>query len=258
MTKTNTPAFVVALALLFLLGAQAPRASAATGPVVARVAGVEIGAGEAGLTVDAGGKASLPDSAVARERSLRTLQFLCMRVIATEYVREHKLLATDAEIRECSDSLRGEVRTQVADANRMKAVLTEKRKARGITAAERKKIDEQLAAIKRFVKAATAKEKQRKAKGLSPQEIEYARHAVESRKFQQAIYAQYGGVVADTKFGPDLIGARKGIMEEWEKSGRLTIPDSTIRNALFAWLAMPPQRVIPKDKVVIPAPWKTR
>ncbi|KPK20242.1 MAG: hypothetical protein AMJ67_01935, partial [Betaproteobacteria bacterium SG8_41] len=79
---------------------------------------------------------------------------------------------------------------------------------------------------------------------------------VEMWKMNKALYDEYGGVVALTRFGPDPHGARAALLADYERQGLLHISDPLLRNEVIAVLETRPSMVIPPDSVDFTPYWK--
>jgi hypothetical protein len=75
-------------------------------------------------------------------------------------------------------------------------------------------------------------------------------------KMNKAIYEEYGGVVARTRFGPDPHGARAALLRDYEERALLSIADTVLRAEVRATLAAKPLNVIPPDQVDFTPYWK--
>lgn len=79
---------------------------------------------------------------------------------------------------------------------------------------------------------------------------------VEIWKVNQALYRQYGGVVALTKFGHDPHGARAAFYADCEKQGKLRFHDTALREAFFTLLAEKPRFIVEPGKADFTPYWK--
>lgn len=79
---------------------------------------------------------------------------------------------------------------------------------------------------------------------------------IEMWKMNQALYVQYGGVVALTEFGPDPQGARAALFADYERQGLLIFYDQALRRQFFDFLAEKPQMVMNPDVVDFTPYWK--
>ena len=72
----------------------------------------------------------------------------------------------------------------------------------------------------------------------------------------EALYEEYGGVVALTRFGHDPHGARAALLKDYERRGLLRIADPLLRDQVMAVLdAKPSMTVAPEDVDFTPY-WK--
>jgi len=79
---------------------------------------------------------------------------------------------------------------------------------------------------------------------------------VELWKMNEALYEEYGGVVALTRFGHDPHGARAALLKDYERRGLLRIADPLLRDQVMAVLdAKPSMTVAPEDVDFTPY-WK--
>ena len=85
-----------------------------------------------------------------------------------------------------------------------------------------------------------------------------AQHAqwIELWKLSQAMYEQYGGIVALTHFGPFPHGARVALLEDYERRGLLQFSDAQLRERLFALLATRPQMALAPGQVDFTPFWR--
>ncbi len=79
---------------------------------------------------------------------------------------------------------------------------------------------------------------------------------IESWKMNRALYAQFGGIVALTRFGPFPHGARLALLEDYERRGLLQFSDAQLRERLFALLAIRPQMTLVPAQVDFTPYWK--
>jgi hypothetical protein len=79
---------------------------------------------------------------------------------------------------------------------------------------------------------------------------------VEMWKMNRALYQQYGGVVALTRFGPDPHGARAALVADYERRGLLRFSDAGLRERLSARLEARPSMVVAPERVDFTPYWK--
>ncbi len=79
---------------------------------------------------------------------------------------------------------------------------------------------------------------------------------IEQWKMNKALYEQYGGVVALTRFGPDPHGARAALMADYERRGLLRFSDPAQRERVFAWLNRRPSMVTRPEEVDFTPYWE--
>lgn len=79
---------------------------------------------------------------------------------------------------------------------------------------------------------------------------------IEQWKMNKALYEQYGGIVAITRFGPDPHGARAALMADYERRGLVRFSDTAQRERVFAWLNRRPSMVTRPADVDFTPYWK--
>ena len=79
---------------------------------------------------------------------------------------------------------------------------------------------------------------------------------IEAFNYHHAIYEEFGGVVASTKFGPDPAGAKQALAENLEQSGKLEIVDPKVREAFWNGLRKPPRFVVENEQIDFTPFWK--
>jgi len=79
---------------------------------------------------------------------------------------------------------------------------------------------------------------------------------IEQWKVNKALYDQYGGIVALTRFGPDPHGARAALMADYERRGLVRFSDPAQRGRILAWLNRRPSMVTRPEEVDFTPYWK--
>ena len=87
-------------------------------------------------------------------------------------------------------------------------------------------------------------------------EAQARRQWVEMWKMNEALYRQYGGVVALTRFGPFPHGARLALIQDYERRGLLVFTDAELRGQFYTLLAARPSMALPPADVDFTPPWK--
>jgi len=79
---------------------------------------------------------------------------------------------------------------------------------------------------------------------------------IEQWKMNKALYEQYGGVVALTRFGLDPHGARAALLADYERRDLVRFSDAAQRERVFAWLNRRPSMVTRPEEVDFTPYWK--
>jgi hypothetical protein len=79
---------------------------------------------------------------------------------------------------------------------------------------------------------------------------------IEQWKMNKALYEQYGGIVALTRFGPDPHGARAALLADYERRDLVRFSDAAQRERVFTWLNRRPSMVTRPEDVDFTPYWK--
>ena len=186
--------------------------------------------------------------------ALGRLLDLVWRRAARHYVEQNGLDATADEVAELAAYHREFERKDRAQRARKLEELNQRLAALDLDAKQREWLEEFRAVLTRLARHDASNE------GLTgPDAEEQAALSgpwIEFWKTNRAIYEQYGGVVALTRFGPDPQGARLALIEDYERQGLIRFHDAGLRERLLAWLAAPPPLVIPPGEVDFTPYWR--
>ena len=185
---------------------------------------------------------------------LKRLFDLVWRRAARHYVEHNGLDATAGEVAELATYHREFERKDRAQRARKLEELNQRLAALDLDAKQREWLEEFRAVLTRLARHDASNE------GLTgPDAEEQAALSgpwIEFWKTNRAIYEQYGGVVALTRFGPDPQGARLALIEDYERQGLIRFHDAGLRERLLGWLAAPPPLVIPPGEVDFTPYWR--
>lgn len=193
-------------------------------------------------------------AADGEQAEVTRLHDLLWRRVSRHYIEHHGLAATEAELAEASAYHREYERKDRAQRARKLAEIDHRLAGGALKAGERAWLEEFHAVLKRLARrdaendALTPPDARRQAGLLQP--------GVERWKMNRALYEQYGGVVALTRFGPDPHGARAALVADYEARGLLRVSDAALRERLFARLALRPSMVVPPAQVDFTPYWK--
>jgi hypothetical protein len=185
---------------------------------------------------------------------LQRLHDLVWRRALRHYVGENALHATDDEVAELAAYHREFERKDRAQRARKLEELNQRLAAKGLDGKQREWLEEFRAVLTRLARHDAGIE------GLPGPDAE-ARAAmfgpvIELWKTNVSIYERYGGVVALTRFGPDPQGARRALIEDYERQGLIRFHDPALRERLFARLAARPSVVVPAAEVDFTPYWR--
>ena len=207
---------------------------------VARVLGVAIDSSE--LPAEGG------------EAALGRLYDLVWNAVARHYIEQNGLNATQEEIAEVRDYEREFDRRDRAQRTRKLAELDGRLANPDLPAAERASIEAFRATLARLAQGDDEGDRE----PAPDPEGRAARRAqwVEMWNMNRALYEQYGGVVALTRFGPFPHGARAALLEDYERRGLLHFFDRDLRKRLFASLLADPPVTLDPGQVDFTPYWK--
>jgi hypothetical protein len=173
---------------------------------------------------------------------------------ARHYVEQNGLDATAGEVAELAAYHREFERRDRAQRARKLEELNQRLAAGGLDAGQREWLEAFRAVLARLARHETGIDSH---PGLDAEE-QSARFGpvVEQWKTLASLYGRYGGVVALTRFGPDPQGARRALIEDYERQGLIRFRDAAWRERLLARLAAPPAIVIPVAEVNFTPYWQ--
>jgi len=208
---------------------------------VATVLGVDITRGELDAVAD------------DRPRSRKLLAMVWDR-IAPHYIARRGLRATPAEIAELAAyDEEFDARDRLQRARKL-AELNRRLASDDLGPAERARLKDFRATLTRLARY----DEQRAREPLPDAAQQAAFYApwIEMWKMNRAIYEEYGGVVALTRFGHDPHGARAALLKDYERNGLLQITDPVLLEQVNAVLDAKPSVVVPPEKVDFTPYWK--
>ncbi len=192
-----------------------------------RIAGYCHSAGEkdygshVSLQRDADRRPLIPNntSSVSSQRNpLDELGARIEREISGDYIEKNNLKATEQEI---SEFQQYQERFMAQDRIRRQkelADLDKKLQNANLSPKEREQAEKSRATLVRLA----AREKKLIEAGSATTGAEWREIAgpwIEAWKINQSIYKKYGGAVGVTKFGPNPVGARRRLLEDYQKQG---------------------------------------
>ena len=174
--------------------------------------------------------------------------------VSRHYIEQHRLKATPREITELADYEREFDRKDRAQRARKLVELDQRLSAPDLPAEKRMRLQEFRDTLERLAKSDAAGDQEPPPDAA----LESARRAqwIELWKLNRALYEEYGGTVALTRFGPFPHGARLALFEDYERRGLLEFPDARLRERLMALLAVPPPIPVAAGKVDFTPYWK--
>jgi len=174
--------------------------------------------------------------------------------LARHYRDENNLAATAAEIEEAATYHREFDRLDRAQRGRKLAELNQRLAVDNLGKKDRAWLEDFRAVLVRLERRDSEMDREPPP---DPRQRD-ARLAtwIEMWKVNRALYEQYGGIVALTRFGPDPKGARAALFADYERSGWLTFEDRGLRDRLFEWLEARPTAVIRPEDVDFTPYWK--
>lgn len=224
--------------------------------VVARIHGNEITAGEIGLKFNSDGAPVIPtDKATCLVTNpVVELGKRVKQKMQSESVRTRNLVATEEELRDIAEFIE---KSTAADRVRRHKDLAkfERELADGrLSTQEQERTAKRVETLRRLAEH----DKMLETMPKPTSEMLRMIHApwVEAWKYHQAIYTEYGGVVASTKFGPDPIGAKAVMAEKLEREGTLQITLPALREAFLQSMREAPRIVLEPGQVDFTPFWK--
>jgi hypothetical protein len=179
---------------------------------------------------------------------------LVWRRVSRHYIDEKGLAATGAEIAEAVDYHREFAARDRVQRARKLVELDQQLAADGLSPDERARLEEFRRVLTRLAQHDAEQER------LPPpdpvRQGQLVTPWIEQWKMNKALYDQYGGIVALTRFGPDPHGARAALMADYERRGLVRFPDPAQRERIFAWLNRRPSMVTRPEEVDFTPYWK--
>jgi hypothetical protein len=179
---------------------------------------------------------------------------LVWRRVSRHYMDEKGLAATGAEIAEAVDYHREFAARDRVQRARKLVELDQRLAADGLKPDERARLEEFRRVLGRLAQHDAEQERLPPPDPLRQGQL--VTPWVEQWKMNKALYDQYGGIVALTRFGPDPHGARAALMADYERRGLVRFPDPAQRERIFAWLNRRPSMVTRSEEVDFTPYWK--
>jgi hypothetical protein len=179
---------------------------------------------------------------------------LVWRRVSRHYIDVQGLAATPEEIAEAVEYHREFAARDRVQRARKLAELDERLEEDGLEPDERARLDEFRKVLARLAQhdaeqdRLPAPDPARQGQLLIPW--------IEQWKMNKALYEQYGGIVALTRFGPDPHGARAALMADYERRGLVRFSDPAQRERVFARLNRRPSMVTRPEDVDFTPYWK--
>jgi hypothetical protein len=174
--------------------------------------------------------------------------------VSRHYIERHRLNATPQEIAELTDYEREFDSKDRAQRARKLVELDHRLAAQDLPVEERARLLEFRDTLERLARSDAAADKDPPPDAA----LESARRAqwIELWKLNRALYEEYGGTVALTRFGPFPHGARLALLEDYERRGLLEFADGRLRERLMAVLAASPPIPLAEGQVDFTPYWK--
>ena len=257
MKSTLITAFFISghLAISNCCAAESPSSES---PVVATVLGKKITAADVGLQCDGNQKPLIPKNTASAGSQPNPLDELGARIerdISADYIEQNNLKATDQEVRELQQF---QERFMAQDRIRRQkdlAELDQKLQNPNLSSKEREQAEKSRATL---IKLA-ARDKKRAEASSATTAAEWREIAgpwIEAWKINQSIYKKYGGAVDMTKFGPNPVGARKRLLEDYQKQGKILIHDDNVRREFWERMGAPPDLPAKPEEIDFTPYWK--
>jgi hypothetical protein len=179
---------------------------------------------------------------------------LVWRRVSRHYIDVQGLAATPAEIAEAVEYHREFAARDRVQRARKLVELDERLEGDGLKSDERARLEEFRKVLTRLAHHDAEQDR------LPPPDPERQGQLlipwIEQWKMNKALYEQYGGIVALTRFGPDPHGARAALMADYERRGLVRFSDAAQRERVFAWLDRRPSMVTRQADVDFTPYWK--
>ena len=198
-------------------------------------------------------RSELPTATEGPASELGTLYDRVWNAVSRHYIEQNQLAATPEEVGEVLGYEREFERRDRIQRARKLAELEQRLADQALTEAERVHLEEFRAVLARL--ARNDADNDRVPPDPEQGAMQRARW-VEMWKLNRALYEQYGGVVALTRFGPFPHGARVAVIEDYERRGLLGFADGDLRARLLALLSARPPMTIAPELVDFTPDWK--
>jgi hypothetical protein len=179
---------------------------------------------------------------------------LVWRRVSRHYIDVQGLAATPAEIAEALEYHREFAARDRVQRARKLVELDGRLAANGLKPDERARLEEFRKVLTRLAQHDAEQDRlpppdpERQGQRLVPW--------IEQWKMNKALYEQYGGVVALTRFGLDPHGARAALLADYERRDLVRFSDATQRERVFTWLNRRPSMVTRPEEVDFTPYWK--
>jgi hypothetical protein len=204
-----------------------------------------------GVVID---RSELPAAGDGPAAELGRLYDRVWNAVSRHFIEQNGLGATREEIAEVLGYEREFDRRDRAQRARKLEELDRQLAGGGLEPAERARAEEFRAVLARLAQG--DRERDRAPPSDPASKATQQAQWIESWKMNQAMYAQFGGVVALTRFGPFPHGARHALLEDYERRGLLQFSDAQMRERLFALLATRPRMTLAPAEVDFTPYWK--
>jgi hypothetical protein len=179
---------------------------------------------------------------------------LVWRRVSRHYIDEKGLAATGAEVAEAVEYHREFAARDRVQRARKLVELDERLAANGLKPDERARLEEFRRVLTRL--AHHDAEQDRLPPPDPARQGQLLIPWIEQWKMNKALYEQYGGIVALTRFGPDPHGARAALMADYERRGLVRFSGAAQRERVFTWLNRRPSMVTRSEEVDFTPYWK--
>jgi hypothetical protein len=179
---------------------------------------------------------------------------LVWRRVSRHYIDVQGLAATPAEIAEAVEYHRDFAARDRVQRARKLVELDERLAADGLKPGERARLEEFRRVLTRLTQHDAEQDRLPPPDPLRQGQLLVP--WIEQWKMNKALYEQYGGVVALTRFGPDPHGARAALMADYERRGLVRFSNAAQRKRIFAWLNRRPSMVTRPEEVDFTPYWK--
>ncbi len=176
------------------------------------------------------------------------------QAVSRYYVRQNGLEATPEETAEVLAYEREFERRDRDQRARKLEELDRRLAGEGLEPAERARLEDFRATLARL--AQSDDESDREPPPDPQRGAEQRAQWIEMWKMNGALYRQYGGIVALTRFGPYPHGARLALIADYERRGLLRFSDLQLRERLLEMLAARPSIVLAPEQVDFTPFWK--